>query len=504
MAESRMLAPAWNPAEAWWANLPGADDRAAAVILQTEAANGRSQASVYELFAEMEQKDGHLFSVLQTRIQGLLGLGRRVVAGGRTERDQRAAELVGELWAAVPRPGALLRALLDAVPKGFAAVELVWDYDAQGRMTVADWVAHPQEYFGFGSDGELLLLCPPFRSESADANTAVLPPGRAVATAAALRPAPERKFLLCRFGADARNRYGRGLCLHAYWYYWFKKNTVRFWAVYNERFGSPLAVAKTAAGTPDDERERLLETLRALQADTGVVVPETVTLSLLESARPGAAPFREFADWCNDEMSKIVLGATLTSGEGRRSGSMALGTVHETVRRDLLQADARLLEETVGTLFRWMADLNMPGAAAPRLAIDTSTPANLREQAEVDRILVTLGVPLSLPELHERYGRRVPAEGEGFLRYDDSNLFSYHLRYGILTVNEARARLGLPPVEWGNRAVSASATLAMAQDAGGERDGTGAERDESNRRLEQEIAQENAAESGAEREREGD
>jgi hypothetical protein len=44
----------------------------------------------------------------------------------------------------------------------------------------------------------------------------------------------------------------------------------------------------------------------------------------------------------------------------------------------------------------------------------------------------------------------------------------------------------------------------MAQDAGGERDGTGAERDESNRRLEQEIAQENAAESGAEREREGD
>jgi hypothetical protein len=178
--------------------------------------------------------------------------------------------------------------------------------------------------------------------------------------------------------------------------------------------------------------------------------------------------------------------------------------VHETVRRDLLQADARLLEETVGTLFRWMADLNMPGAAAPRLAIDTSTPANLREQAEVDRILVTLGVPLSLPELHERYGRRVPAEGEGFLRYDDSNLFSYHLRYGILTVNEARARLGLPPVEWGNRAVSASATLAMAQDAGGERDGTGAERDESNRRLEQEIAQENAAESGAEREREGD
>lgn len=504
MAESRMLAPAWNPAEAWWANLPGADDRAAAVILQTEAANGRSQASVYELFAEMEQKDGHLFSVLQTRIQGLLGLGRRVVPGGRTERDQRAAELVGELWGAIPRPGALLRALLDAVAKGFAAVELVWDYDGQGRMTVKDWVAHPQEYFAFGNDGELLLLCPPFRGESPDVNASVLPPGRAVATAASLRPAPDRKFLLCRFGADARNRYGRGLCLHAYWYYWFKKNTVKFWAVYNERFGSPLAVAKTAAGTPDDERERLLETLRALQADTGVVVPETVTLSLLESARPGAAPFREFADWCNDEMSKVVLGATLTSGEGRRSGSMSLGSIHDAVRRDLLQADARLLEEAVGVLLQWLVDMNMPGAAAPRFAIDTAQPSNLREQAEVDRILLSLGVPLSLPELHERYGRRVPAGIEESLRYDDSNLFSYHLRYGVLTVNEARARLGLGPVEWGTRPVSARAALEAPAYTDSERDGESAERDESSRRLEQELSLENAAESTAERESEGE
>jgi hypothetical protein len=49
-----------NPTEAWWAGLSSQDDQSAASLLQTEAAGGRLQSSVYELFSEMEEKDGHL------------------------------------------------------------------------------------------------------------------------------------------------------------------------------------------------------------------------------------------------------------------------------------------------------------------------------------------------------------------------------------------------------------------------------------------------------------
>ena len=40
--------------------------------------------------------------------------------------------------------------------------------------------------------------------------------------------------------------------------------------------------------------------------------------------------------------------------------------------------------------------------------------------------------------------------GERTLRYDDQNLYQYHLEFGVLTINEVRRSLGLPLVAWGD------------------------------------------------------
>lgn len=463
---SHLAARAMNPAEQWWSAIPAdGAERSAASLLSVEAAAGRHQGTVYELFAEMLEKDGHLYSVLQTRTNGLLGLRRAIHPANGTDAARAAAAKVEALLAAIPNLDGLLRALLDALAKGFAAVELLWGYAPDGSLTVVDWIAHRQEFFAFDDAARLLLLAPPFRPAPADPGApAELPPivaaGRSILPAAAAIAAPDRKFLAMRFGADARNRYGRGLCQHAYWYYWFKKNNLKYWAIANERFGAPTAIATVPSAMPAEERRRILDILQTLQADNSAVVPESIGLSLLESARSSGASFRELADWCNDEISKIVLGATLTSGEGRRSGSLALGSIHQLVRQDYLEADARLLEETLNaTLLRWLAELNAPGAPPPHLRIDTEPPADLNAQADVDRQLLALGVPLPLRYFHERYGRPEPAPGEERLRYDDANLFGYHLRYGVLTVNEVRSRLAMPPVPWGDRVVGEAGGL---------------------------------------------
>lgn len=452
-----------NSTESWWYGL-GDDARSASALLQTEAAAGRIQTSVYDLFSEMLGKDGHLYAVMQTRVNALLGLPRAIVASGGGDADRSAQSLVEQLVQGMHDFDGLCRALLDGMTKGFAVIECVWGYDAARRLNVVDWIAHRQESFSFAEDGTLQLLSPPFARASATQPDAapLLLDGRAAFPPDGARPAPARKFLVLKFGADMRHPYGRGLCQHAYWYYWFKKNALKFWAVFTEKFGAPTAVATFPPGTPREERDRLLEILRSLQSDAGVVVPETIKLHLLEAGRTGSASaFREFAEWCNDEMSKIVLGGTLTSGEGRRGGSLALGNVHELVRQDYLEADARMLEGVLnGQLFRWMVELNLPGAAAPALRFDTRPPSDLAVQVEVDKTLVGLGVPIPLRYFHERYGRPAPTAGEETLRYDDANLFGYHLQFGILTINEARARLGLGPVPWGNQRAR---TLAEAQ-----------------------------------------
>jgi phage gp29-like protein len=213
-------------------------------------------------------------------------------------------------------------------------------------------------------------------------------------------------------------------------------------------------VGKYRPGATEDDRDQLFEVVQSLQQDTGVTIPESMTLELLEARRSGnATTYESLAEWCNAEISKVVLGATLTSGEGRDHGTQALGTVHDRVRTDYVSADARMLEGVInGQLIRWLVDFNFGvDVAAPRWQIDTSRDDRLEREINLDKELVGAGVALPVRYFYEKYGRPAPAEGEAALRFDDQNLFQYHLRYGVLTVNEARARLGMSPVEWGDR-----------------------------------------------------
>ena len=75
-------------------------------------------------------------------------------------------------------------------------------------------------------------------------------------------------------------------------------------------------------------------------------------------------------------------------------------------------------------------------------------------EVKIDRQLLQMGVPLPLRYFYEKYGRSVVVQGERQLRYDDSNLYQYHLQFGVLTVNEVRSSLGLTPVSWGDRPTS--------------------------------------------------
>lgn len=409
-------------------------------ILRSESVAAGGAPGLFALYDEMEQKDGHLFAVLQTRKNGLLSRPRTVVAASESPRDQRVARFVEAALRGIGGLEQALRNMLDALGKGLSVQEVLWRVGPEGIVPKRLVSRDPGRFVPL-PDGGLALRPDPFR------------PAARAESARSLAP---RKFLVFRFGGLYDAPYGRGLCARAYWYYFFKKNNLKFWVIFNEKFGSPTVVGRYRPGAPEEDRERLMEVIENLQNDTGVTVPESVALELLEARRSGSADtYRDLADWCNDEISKIVLGATLTSGEGRRSGSLAMAKVHEAVRDEYVEADARALEEAVnGQLVRWIVDFNFgTGLPAPRWTIDTSREEDLEREARIDRELLAAGVALPRAYFYEKYQRPAPLADEAALRYDDQNLFQYHLRYGILTVNEARERLGMAPVPWGEERV---------------------------------------------------
>ncbi len=419
-----------------WRDLFGGR-RLSDTIARSEGYAGHSDP--YSLFEEMEDKDAHLFSQLQTRKLGVLARPRKFDPGGDRPEDAEAAQWIGRTLAAIPGWNMGLLHLLDALGKGAAFLEVLWGFDKDGRIVPRELKPRAARRFVMDRAGRWRLL---------ESNLDPLAPGK---------PLPARKFLISLFGATDERPYGKSLDDRVYWYWWFKKHNLKFWLIYNDKFGSPTVVARHRAGLGDGGRERLLEVIDEIQTDAGVTIPEGITLELLEASRSGSPDtYRLLAQWCNDEIARAVLGQTLTSGEGQHSGSLALGRVHEEVRRDYIRADACLLMDVINAqLVHWLIDLNF-GAdfPAPRWTIDVTPELDLESEVQIDRQLLQMGVSLPSGYFYEKYGRPVPTDASRGLQFDDSNLFQYHLPFGVLTINEVRAKLGLPPVAWGNQPTS--------------------------------------------------
>lgn len=208
-------------------------------IIQSGALSGPGIRNLYDLFQEMEDKDGHLYSVLQTRKNGVLSRDRKVVAASDSARDRGIADFVARTLDRIPRFDQALLGILDALGKGFSVTEIIWSVEGD-RVGVAALKSRYQGRFAFGLDGELRLL--------EDGEAVALSPSWAIWPAslgdnlrfgsAPGRPLPREKFIVFTFDGRQGNPYGNGLCQKAYWYYWFKKNNLKFWVVFNEKFGS--------------------------------------------------------------------------------------------------------------------------------------------------------------------------------------------------------------------------------------------------------------------------
>ena len=358
------------------------------------------------LFEEALDKDAHLSSLVMQRKSSVLGWRRRVVAADDGAAAQQAAGLAALLLedgnSCLSGPGGIdevLGGLLDAVPYGIAVAEVLWQRHSVCRsglkgeylLPAAIRSRHPRR-FVFGSDGRLRLL-----TREEPVRGIVLPP---------------RRFIVFAPYGRHENPYGLPQLRCVWWLSWFKRQVLRFWVMFCEKFGSPTTVAKHPPGAALEEKQALRRIVGSLQQETGIVLPEGVELSLLEGSRSGSVDtYLELIEFCNREMSKALLGQTLTTQSDGR-GSYALGQVHENVRADIIRSDARALAGLVNsTLIPWIVELNLPQArhCLPRLELSPPLDRDLQLELEIDNFLAAQGLAQDPAELCARYGRSLPS-----------------------------------------------------------------------------------------------
>jgi len=235
-------------------------------------------------------------------------------------------------------PQSILVNAMDAFSKGWSIQELVFEF-RQGQIWLA--AVRPKDPGNFGLEfdafGSLKGL-----------NLSI--PGEAE------KSLPKEKFILYR------NRYAynrpKGLSdLDAAYPHWqAKQSLLKAWKVHLERYASPTVMAKYRRGTAMAEQQGVLSALERMAESSAVVFPEEFDVTTLGGNREQIGGYLDSLEFHNREMARAILGQTLTTDEGRRVGSLALGKVHlqvlllqvEAIRREL--ADVVMNEQVIRPL----------------------------------------------------------------------------------------------------------------------------------------------------------
>jgi len=388
-----------------------------------------------ELAEEMEEKDLHYLAVLGTRKETIGGLPIAVRAASGEKEDVRIADMVRAflLGGTLNLTDALFD-ILDAIGKGFSATEIIWDTSGSEWMPVRLIWRDPRWFTFDWVNGEQLLV----RTLTPEGQPAGIPE-QAGDTHFEARIAGNRganggtgwnglqpftaplapfKFVVHFSKAKSGLPIRGGIARAAGWSYLFKNYVLKDWVTFAEVFGQPLRLGKYGAGATDADKQSLLRAVANIGTDAAAIIPDSMLIEFTEARQTGSAELYErFCEYLDRQVSKAVLGQTLTTELPRGAGSRAAAQVHDEVRRDILAADARRLSETLTRdLVRPMVDLNAgPQRRHPQIELQLPEYQADEQFASIVAELADRGLRIAQKTVLDRLGLPVASAGEAVL-----------------------------------------------------------------------------------------
>lgn len=364
-----------------------------------EAAEQGDLIAQYELFEDMEEKDGHILAEMGKRRRAITGLAWDIVPPpNASAAEKQTAKWLREVIGEIDDLEDALFDLTDGLGKGFAALEYEW-HRLDGVWLPKSVTHRPQGWFRLHRGFRQELRLRDHTTEGAP----LQPFGWMVHTHK------------CKSGYLERS----GLYRVLVWPYLFKHYSLADLAEWLEIYGIPLRLGKYPAGSTEKEKTALLRALVTIGHNAAGIMPAGMEIDFKEAATGEAKPFEVMLDWCERTQSKVILGATLTSQADRGSNTNALGTIHNEVRKDLRDSDAKQLAATL------TRDLLYPICAlngradsirrAPRWLFDVAESEDIQTYADALPKLVAIGMRIPRQWAQEQVGIPEPEDTEDVL-----------------------------------------------------------------------------------------
>lgn len=341
-----------------------------------------------ELAEEMEEKDLHYRAVLATRKLQVAGLDLAVEAISDKPEDVEAADRCRELFPVI-KPA--LFDIMDACGKGFSVSEIIWDLSGP-VWKPCEIIWRDPRWFGF----EPITGRGPYLRDEA---------GRLTGLAQA-------KFVVHKVRSKSGLPIRGGIARAAAWAWLFKNFDLKSWVVFCEVYGHPLRLGLYDENASEEQKAILLRAVRDIGADASAIVPRSMEVQFIDAKAQGnAGVFREFAEYLDMQISKLVLGQTGTTDTGSRVGT---AEAHERVRADIERADADALAATLTRdVLTPFIRLNFgPERGVPVLRIRREEAEDLSKLAEnLARLAPICPDLVEVSVIRDKFGWPEPAKG---------------------------------------------------------------------------------------------
>ncbi|MBL5859548.1 DUF935 family protein [Serratia fonticola] len=328
--------------------------------------------------------DDEVKSAFTQRQDALISREIKVDAGGDRPIDIEAADAMQRQIDALGFDR-ITRLMHYGVFYGYAVSELI--YGTRDNLLWIDEVkVRDRRRFRFTPKGELRLLTPGnmFTGE----------------------PCPAPYFWSFATGADHDDEpYGLGLAHWLYWPTFFKRNDIKFWLIFLDKFGMPTVAGKHPPGATPEQKRDLLALTRAISTDSGVVMPEGMAVELLSVARSGAADYESMYKAMNEAIRRVIVGQISSSG-GTSKGIGGDESLQAGILASIAKSDGDVICESWNRgPATWLTELNFPGAAVPQVSRVFDEPEDLKSRAERDKsISETTGYRPTLAYVKDTYG----------------------------------------------------------------------------------------------------
>ncbi len=363
-------------------------ERLGTILRDAAEGNARSYLTLAE---EMEERYLHYASQLQTRRLAIESVDPTIeVNGAATKIVDAIEELINDDGFLEARGH-----LPDAINKSYAVCEMMWEYERKALRPVA-YLDRDARFFQM----DRLSL----RNLRLAVDGSI--EGEELPQAKFIRHIPRT-----RLGLPLR----RGMARPAAWAYLIQQFGLQDWAAFSEVYGMPLRVGKYNAGASGADKRTLLKAVASIANDAAAIIPAGMDIEFHEvNGTNGSAVFGGLLEYVDKQISKLVVGQTMTSDDG---SSLGQAKIHNEVRLELLRADCRQLAITINRdLIKTFVDLNFgPQEKYPFLQLPVPDPEDVEALSKALGTLVPLGLRVKQAEIREKVGLSDPQDGDELL-----------------------------------------------------------------------------------------